>query len=402
MEPHRDTQTERAAGASSSVRARSERRAHDARMVEADFSRAPFTIAWELTRACAYACKHCRAEAQPRRDPRELTTEEAFRLIDQIREFGDPILVVTGGDPMMRPDRYEILEYAVQQGLRTSLTPTTTRLVTPQALVRAREAGVRRMAVSLDGPGPEAHDAFRGFRGSFEIALGIARQIVASGMSLQVNTTVSRYNRHQLDEMAELVASLNAVQWSLFFLVPTGRARAADMISAQEHEEVFNWLYDLSHRAPFDVKSTAAPAYRRVVIQRERQAHPDGAGNGPLTLAGAGYRYQDGLNRPAKAVNDGNGFCFISHIGDVCPSGFLPLPAGNVRQQPVAEIYRDSPLFRSLRDPEQLKGKCGRCEFREVCGGSRARAYGLTGDYLESDPSCVYQPAASTARPAAV
>jgi radical SAM protein len=398
MQPQRDTQqTKQApAGANGSARARSERQAHDARMVEADFSRAPFTIAWELTRACAYACKHCRAEAQPRRDPRELTTEEAFRLIDQIKEFGDPILVVTGGDPMMRPDRYEILEYAVQQGLRTSLTPTTTRLVTPQALVRAREAGVRRMAVSLDGPGPEAHDAFRGFRGSFEIALGIAREIVASGMSLQVNTTVSRYNRHQLDEMAELVASLHAVQWSLFFLVPTGRARAADMISAPEHEEVFHWLYDLSRRAPFDVKSTAAPAYRRVVIQRERQAQPNGAGKAPLTLAGAGYRYQDGLNRPAKAVNDGNGFCFISHIGDVCPSGFLPLPAGNVRQRPVAEIYRDSSLFRSLRDPEQLKGKCGRCEFREVCGGSRARAYGLTGDYLESDPSCVYEPAASS------
>jgi radical SAM protein len=396
MQQQRDTQTERTAGASSSARARSERGAHDARLAEADFSRAPFTIAWELTRACAYACRHCRAEAQPRRDSRELTTEEAFRLIDQIREFGDPILVVTGGDPMMRPDRYDILTYAVQQGLRTSLTPTTTRLVTPAALARARDAGVRRMAVSLDGPGPEAHDAFRGFRGSFEIALGIAREIVASGMSLQVNTTVSRYNRHQLDEMAELVASLNAVQWSLFFLVPTGRARAADMISAPEHEEVFHWLYDLSRRAPFDVKSTAAPAYRRVVIQRERQAQPNGGGMAALTLAGAGYRYQDGLNRPAKAVNDGNGFCFISHIGDVCPSGFLPLPAGNVRQQPVAEIYRDSSLFRSLRDPEQLKGKCGRCEFREVCGGSRARAYGLTGDYLESDPSCVYEPAASS------
>jgi len=396
MQQQRDTQTERTTGASSSARARAERGAHDARLAEADFSRAPFTIAWELTRACAYACRHCRAEAQPRRDPRELTTEEAFRLIDQIREFGDPILVVTGGDPMMRPDRYDILTYAVQQGLRTSLTPTTTRLVTPTALARARDAGVRRMAVSLDGPGPEAHDAFRGFRGSFEIALRIAREIVASGMSLQVNTTVSRYNRHQLDEMAELVASLHAVQWSLFFLVPTGRARAADMISAPEHEEVFHWLYDLSRRAPFDVKSTAAPAYRRVVIQRERRAQPNGGGKAPLTLAGAGYRYQDGLNRPAKAVNDGNGFCFISHIGDVCPSGFLPLPAGNVRQQPVAEIYRDSSLFRSLRDPEQLKGKCGRCEFREVCGGSRARAYGLTGDYLESDPSCVYEPAASS------
>jgi radical SAM protein with 4Fe4S-binding SPASM domain len=299
---------------------------------------------------------------------------------------------------MMRPDRYDILTYAVQQGLRTSLTPTTTRLVTPTALARARDAGVRRMAVSLDGPNAEVHDAFRGFPGSFDLAMRIARDIGEAGLSLQVNSTVSRYNIDRLDEMAELVSSLAAVQWSVFFLVPTGRALANDMISPAEHEQVFHWLYDLSRRAPFDVKSTAAPASRRVVIQRERQAQPNGGGKAPLTLAGAGYRYQDGLNRPANAVNDGNGFCFISHIGDGCPSGFLPLAAGNVRQQPVAEIYRDSPLFRSLRDPEQLKGKCGRCEFREVCGGSRARAYGLTGDYLESDPSCVYEPASGAGR----
>ena len=369
----------------------SERRAHDARLAEADFDRAPFTIAWELTRACAFACRHCRAEAQPRRDPSELSTKEAFRLIDQIKEFGDPILVVTGGDPMMRRDLVDILAYAVERGLRTSLTPTTTHLVTPKALARVKEAGVRRVAISIDGPTAEAHDTFRRFLGSFEIALNIARDIAAAGLSLQINTTISRYNLHLLDEMVALVARFGAVQWSLFFLVPTGRARAADMISPEEHERVFQWLYDLSRRAPFDVKSTAAPAYRRVVIQRELEktrAAPAAA----TTLAGAGYRYQDGLDRPAKGVNDGKGFCFISHTGDVCPSGFLPIPAGNVRRQSVAEIYRSSPLFRSLRDPQALKGKCGRCEFREVCGGSRARAYALTGDYQADDPSCVYEP----------
>lgn len=375
------------------ARVLAERRAHDARLVDADFDLAPFTIAWELTRACAFACRHCRAEAQPGRDPRELSTNEAFRIIDQIKEFGDPILVITGGDPMMRRDLYEILTYAVEQGLRTSLTPTTTRLVTSDALERAREAGVRRVAISIDGPSAEAHDAFRGFAGSFEIAQNIAREIADSGLSLQVNTTVSRHNLHLLEEMVAVVARLGVVQWSLFFLVPTGRALVGDMISPDEHEKAFHWLYDLSRRAPFDIKSTAAPAYRRVVIQREREKTLAAAAAAqPAPLAGAGYRYADGLDRPAKGVNDGRGFCFISHVGDVCPSGFLPLSAGNVREQSVVEVYRHSALFRDLRDPAALKGRCGRCEFREVCGGSRARAYALTGDYLAEDPSCAYRP----------
>ncbi len=371
-----------------------ERRAHDARLAEANFDLAPFTVAWEVTRACAFACRHCRAEAQPQRDPRELTTGEAFHLLDQIKQFGDPILVITGGDPMMRRDLYDIIRYAVQKGLRTALTPTTTRLVTPKALARVKEAGVRRVAISIDGPSAEAHDAFRAFRGSFRLARGIAQNIVAAGLSLQINTTVSRYNLHLLEEMMQLVADLGAVQWSLFFLVPTGRATAADMISPEEHEQVFHWLYGLSREAPFDIKSTAAPAYRRVVIQREREkGRPaDVSGKTPRTLAGAGFRYEDGLDRPARGVNDGRGFCFVSHTGDVCPSGFLPLAAGNVRQQSVVNIYRYAPLFRNLRDPERLKGRCGRCEFRHVCGGSRARAYAVTGDYLASNPSCVHEP----------
>ncbi|MCH8900925.1 MAG: radical SAM protein, partial [Chloroflexi bacterium] len=210
------------------TRAVAERRAHDARLVDADFDQAPFIIAWELTRACAFACRHCRAEAQPRRHPEELTTEESFRLIDQIKEFGDPILVMTGGDPMMRRDLYDILAYAVQRGLRTSLTPTTTRLVTPKALAQVKEAGVRRVAVSIDGPSADVHDAFRGFPGSFEMALDIARNTAAAGLSLQVNTTVSQYNVHLLEEMVSLMEQLGVVQWSLFFLVPTGRASVTD------------------------------------------------------------------------------------------------------------------------------------------------------------------------------
>jgi radical SAM protein len=371
-----------------------ERQAHDARLAQADFDIAPFTIAWELTRACAFACRHCRAEAQPRRNPDELTNREALSLIDQIKEFGNPILVITGGDPMMRRDLYDILTYAVQKGVRTALTPTTTRLVTPKALARVQEAGVRRVAISIDGPSAEAHDAFRGFRGSFQIAEGIARDVVASSLSLQINTTISRYNLHLLEEMMQMVADMGAVQWSLFFLVPTGRGRATDMISPEEHERVFHWLYDLSREAPFDIKSTAAPAYRRVVIQREREkvGPAGGVDKAPRTLAGAGYHYEDGLHRPAQGVNDGKGFCFVSHVGDVCPSGFLPLAAGNVREQSVVDIYRHVQLFRDLRDPGRLKGRCGRCEFRQVCGGSRARAHAVTGDYLAADPSCVYDP----------
>ena len=375
-------------------RAGAERRSHDQRLAVVDFDLSPFTIAWELTRACAFACRHCRAEAQPQRDGRELTTDEAFRLVDRFREFGDPILVVTGGDPMMRPDLFDILDYAVARGLRTSLTPTTTRLVTPKALGRVRQIGVRRLAVSIDGPSAEAHDSFRGFPGSFAIATRIAAQAVEQGLSLQVNTTVSRFNLDLLDEMIELVSCLGAVQWSLFFLVPTGRATAADMISPEEHERTFRWLYGLSQHAPFDVKSTAAPAYRRVVVQMERGKRSRAGAPQAMTVAGAGYRYQDGLARPAKGVNDGKGFCFVSHTGDVCPSGFLPLSAGNVREQSVVDLYRSAPLFSSLRDATALRGKCGRCEFRAVCGGSRARAFALTGDYLAEDPSCVYEPGA--------
>jgi radical SAM protein with 4Fe4S-binding SPASM domain len=219
------------------------------------------------------------------------------------------------------------------------------------------------------------------------MAIKIARAVGEAGLSLQVNTTVSRFNVDRLDEFIPLISELSAVQWSLFFLVPTGRALSGDMISPEQHEQVFNWLHDLSDKAPFDIKSTAAPAYRRVVIQKAAAK-----GGGVHALAGAGYRYEDGLNRPAQGVNDGKGFCFISHVGDVCPSGFLPVVAGNVREESVVDIYRNSTLFRELRDPTLITGKCGVCRFREVCGGSRARAYAITGDYLAADPSCVYQP----------
>jgi AdoMet-dependent heme synthase len=369
--------------------AASERALHNAHMVVADFNQAPFTIAWEVTRACAYACVHCRADAMHTPDPNELNHDEAMHLIDRLADFGSPILVFTGGDPMMRKDLYELIAHATQKGLRCSLTPTATALPTTARLEKARDAGIRRIALSLDAPRPEIHDNFRQVKGSWQRTMDILRRAQSVGISVQVNTTVAKHNVDILEGMIPFLQEVGAVQWSLFFLVPTGRAQVSNMISAEEHERVFNWLYDLSKNAPFDIKSTAAPMYRRVAIERKRAEQ--GAGK-PVTFQGAGFQYADGLNRPTRGVNDGNGFLFISHVGDIQPSGFLPITAGNVRTDDVIDVYRNSKLFTDLRNPDLIKGRCGVCEFRDVCGGQRGRAYGMTGNYLESDPACIYVP----------
>jgi len=375
--------------------ARAARAERDAAVKRLDFDRAPFTIAWELTRACAYACLHCRADAQPRRDPLELTTREGESLIDDVAGFGTrPILVLTGGDPLMRRDIFDLAAYATRRGLRVSLTPTATALSTRKRMRQAREAGIRRVAFSVDAADPRVHDRFRGFEGSFARTLRGIENAADEGLPLQVNTTVCRLNVDELERMVPLLEEWGVVQWSVFFLVPVGRGATLPMLDAAGHERVLGWLYEVSSRAPFDIKATAAPQYRRIVAERARRdAAIDGEGDRPPVVAGAGYRFADGLNRPGKGVNDGRGFMFISHRGDVMPSGFLPIAAGNVRRQSAVAIYRDSPLFRRLRDPGQLTGKCGRCEFRAVCGGSRARAYAVTGDVMAADPSCPYEPA---------
>jgi radical SAM protein len=372
-----------------SQRAAAERSANNERMVHADFDMAPFTIAWEITRACAYACVHCRADAQHKRDSRELSTDEARKLIERLAAFGNhPILIFTGGDPMMRPDLFELIAYATEHGLRCSLTPTATALPTKERLGKVREAGIRRIALSLDAPRPDVHDNFRQVPGSWRRTMDILHRAQEVGLSVQVNTTVSKHNVDILQEMIPFIQEVNAVQWSVFFLVPTGRAQLENMISPEQHEQVFNWLYDLSQSAPFDIKSTAAPMYRRVAIQRKR-AESNGKA---VTFQGAGFQYADGLNRPTKGVNDGNGFLFISHIGEIQPSGFLPITAGDVRKDDIVDVYRHSELFTDLRNPDKIKGRCGICEYRDVCGGQRGRAYGVTGDYLETDPACSYIP----------
>lgn len=362
-----------------------------------DFNKDPFIVIWELTRACQLKCLHCRADAQYTRDPRELTFEEGKHLIDQIYDMNNPLLVFTGGDPLMREDIFDIAKYAVEKGIRVSMTPSATPNVTFEAMRKAKEVGLSRWAFSIDGPNAEIHDHFRGTSGSFDLTMERIKYLHKLEMPIQINTVISKYNYEHLDEMAKLVEELKCVLWSVFFLVPTGRGQASDMISPVEHEKVLRWLYELSKKVSFDIKTTEAMHYRRVVIQqkmREAKMQTDEISYlSALTEKGLTGSI-DGLGRAPKGVNDGNGFVFISHIGDVYPSGLLPVKAGNVRETPLAEIYRESPIFKSLRNPDGFKGKCGVCEFRYVCGGSRSRAYAMTGDYLESEPYCVYIPKA--------
>jgi radical SAM protein len=350
--------------------------------VAVDFERAPFLVIWEATRACALACVHCRADAIARRDPRELTTEEGFRLIDQVRSFGEtpPLFVLTGGDPMWRKDLAELVGYATRAGLTVALTPSGTAMPTRRRLEELKAAGLSRVAVSLDGPDPASHDAFRRVRGSYANTLKIVDSVVELGLPLQINSTVSRLTLPRLPELARRISELPLTLWAVFFLVQTGRAASLGQISAQECEDVLAFLDELSRRVPFGIKTTEAPHYRRVQLAREQSgAHaPPAPGRRQL--------------RAPRAVNDGNGFVFVDHVGNVCPSGFLPMPRGNVREGRLVETYRNDPVFKRLRDPDALSGRCGRCELRSVCGGSRSRAYAATGDAFAEDPLCAYDP----------
>lgn len=363
------------------------------RLREVEFSESPFLVIWEVTQACDLACLHCRAEARPGRDDGELSTAEGKRLMDQVRRFGRPLFVLTGGDPLKRPDVVELVGYGASIGLRMGMTPSGTPSMTRDVLIELKAAGLARLAVSLDGSTAAIHDRFRGVAGSFDWTIRMLRAAREIGLSTQINTTVSRYNLEDFEGLIELMCAMEISLWSVFFLVPTGRARAEDIASPEEFERIFERMYELSKTAPFDIKSTAAPQYRRVILQhqtRERRASRGDATPGP-PAGGIGFSMADGVGR-AKGVNDGNGFLFVSHLGEIFPSGFLPKSEGNVRTHDLVEVYRGSPLFRALRDADQLKGKCGVCEYRRVCGGSRARAYALTGDPLEAEPFCTYVP----------
>ena len=358
-----------------------------------DFAKSPFVVIWETTRACDLACRHCRAEAVPYRRPDELTTDEAKGMMRKVREFGPVVFVLSGGDCLKRPDVFELIEYGFDLGLRMAVTPATTPLASTEAIRRFQSAGISRLAVSIDGSTPAIHDTFRRVEGSFEWGVRILEECRRIGLSTQVNTVIARHNIDDFENLADLMGRLGIVFWEVFFLVPTGRARPGDVASAEEFETVFNKMYDLSKRASFDIKATAAPQYSRVIMQRqvaERRAGERGEAPDTLT-GGVMFSLSDGIGR-ARSVNDGDGFMFISHIGEIMPSGFLPITAGNVRTDDVARVYRESPVFRSLRDRTQLKGKCGVCEYVKICGGSRARSYAMTGDFLEAEPFCAYVP----------
>ena len=361
---------------------------------EMDYNKNPFIVIWEVTRACQLKCVHCRADAQLTPDPRELTTQEGLKLIDEIYGMDNPMLVFTGGDCLLREDLFDLAQYAVKKGMRVSMTPSATSNVTKEKMQRAKEVGLSRWGFSLDAPTAEVHDTFRGTPGSFDLTIEKVKYLNELQMPLQINTVISRYNYDQLEEMAKLVADLKVVMWYIFFLVPTGRGQMEDCLTPAEHEKVFHWLYELSKTAPYDIKTTAAQHYRRVVLQQKMREHKIEKGEihyeDTITTDMASVR--DGLKRAPKGVNDGNGFAFISHIGDVLPSGLLPIKAGNVRETPLAEIYREAKVFKDLRQPDRYKGKCGVCEYRYICGGSRSRTYAVTGDYMESEPFCVYIP----------
>jgi len=357
-----------------------------------DFDLAPFLVIWETTQACDLACKHCRAEARPDRDRDELTTGEAKKLLSDVRRFGPIVFVFSGGDCLKRPDIVELVRHGHELGLRMAATPATTPLASRETIADLRDAGLARLAVSLDGSHPGIHDAFRQVDGSFEHGIRILREAQELGLSTQVNTVIGRHNLDDIDALADLMAETGIVFWEVFFLVPVGRARPEDVAGADAFEDVFHRLYDLSKTAPFDIKATAAPQYNRVVVQRKVEERRAGRGADTDVLTeGAAYSMADGIGR-ARNVNDGDGFLFVSHTGEIFPSGFLPLSAGNVRTDDVVETYRDSTLFRELRDRDLLKGKCSVCEYRPLCGGSRARAYAVTGDPLEAEPYCAHVP----------
>lgn len=368
----------------------------------------PFLVIWETTQACDLACRHCRAEARPEHDPLSLSFEEGCGLIDQIESFGlpRPLFILTGGDPFKRADLFDLVSYAAQRGLPVAVSPSGTPLLNENNLRRLKDCGAKAISLSIDASTAAAHDDFRRVPGSFEWTLNGWRAAQIIGLKIQINSTVTRYNLFDLPQLFKLVRQKSAMTWSIFFLVPTGRGRPEDEIAPADYESVMNFLYDASKF--IGIKTTEGHHFKRVVLQRRA-----------LELRGAPYEAVLGLNetygilkaaldeitagehppgqterirRTPMHINAGDGFVFISRRGEVCPSGYLPVSAGNIRNSSLVDLYRTSPLFQQLRSPEHFHGRCGLCEFNDVCGGSRSRAYALTGDILAEEPFCNYQP----------
>ncbi len=380
-----------------------------------NFNQRPFTVVWETTRTCDLACVHCRAEANPQRIADELTFAEAQRLVEGVKGFDTPypLFILTGGDPAKRSDIFDIISYARAEGLHVAMTPSATPLITRAAVQNFAQLGLVRLAVSLDGKDPASHDGFRGVSGSFNHTLQILDWCREFGLETQIHTTVTRHVLADLPAIADLIAGRSIKLWALFMLIAIGRAARPDVrrlnLNALQFEALFHWLYEVTKAAPFDVTPREGYHYRRVLLQR-RAAELGISVEDLLTKVETDHWSPTDLatcNRTTRivraplGVNDGKGILFVSHRGDVQPSDFLNLIGGNIRSQTLADIYRTSKVFVQLRDFTALKGKCGVCEFKSICGGSRARAFAVTGDPMHSDPYCIYEPAAWKPRLAA-
>jgi len=363
-----------------------------------NFDQRPMLVFWEVTRACQLACFHCRASATEGALPGELTTTEGFNLIDQVAAFGRPfpILVLTGGDCLLRPDLFELVEHAKGLGVPVALSPSVTPQLTPEKIDLMVSSGINAVSISLDGAVPATHDGVRGIPGHFEDTIKAITALSAAGLTVQVNTTVMRANVNELADVADLISKAGAHIWEVFFLVQVGRGVATDAVSPDEHEEICHFLYDASQHG-FIVRTVEAPFFRRVVYRRQEG---DPAPTSPLYTSLSERLVAlmgPAAGRPraqTASTRDGKGILFVAHDGEINPAGFLPLPLGNVRDEAIATIYRDDPLLRRIRNAE-FTGRCGRCEYADLCGGSRARAYAATGDPLAEDPACPYVPAES-------
>ncbi|MGC8740914.1 MAG: TIGR04053 family radical SAM/SPASM domain-containing protein, partial [Candidatus Sumerlaeaceae bacterium] len=344
----------------------------------------PLLVFYEVTRACDLVCKHCRASAMLNPARGQLTPAQSAALLEEVARFPKPPMVVlTGGDPMKRPDLVELIAHGRSVGLRMAVTPSPTPLMTAKAVAAMKEAGACGFGVSIDGARPQTHDTFRGIEGSHALSLEMIRWAGEVGLPVQVNTTVFASNLNELEQLADELEKLPVQMWSVFFLVPVGRARHAQRLSARQYERVFELLYRESRRRLYAVKSTEAPHYRRYVMQK--------LGLSPIDTPQHIY----GMSRQAPVgTNDGRGVMFVSHTGEICPSGFLPLACGKYPADSPVTVYQEHELFLRLRDADRLGGKCGVCEYRSVCGGSRARAYAVYGDPMAAEPDCVYIPPA--------
>jgi radical SAM protein with 4Fe4S-binding SPASM domain len=384
----------------------------------------PRLIFWEVTKGCNLRCIHCRATATELMSPADLPTSKALDIISQIADFGSPILVLSGGEPLYRHDIFQLAHYATSRGLRTALATNGT-LVTKDVAEKIKQAGIKRVSISLDGSDAETHDSFRGIPGAFDAAVYGMRNLQALGVSVQINTTIARHNAGQLPAVLELARSLGADALHTFLLVPVGCGvdiAAEQMVAPEEYERMLNWFYDQSLEGGIELKATCAPHYFRVARQRKAADRiagrnqvvapaPSAHDIGPtdMTMPGStGINLKPGggppvghsghpgdMNAMTKGCLAGTGVCFISHEGEVFPCGYLPAIAGDLRKQSFAEIWNDSDVFAQLREDDNLKGKCGSCEFRHVCMGCRARAFAATGDFLAEEPFCVYEPGTS-------